>query len=206
MALSNYESMRNKMRAEFLKYDQERMLRRFLLEGDKDYIYIDFMQRRYRIGRRTGVVERSCGGFSSAVEADYDESMTIYDLLCFPSDGHALSGRYCPVNRLEGTVVSAGSGSEMFQRAADRFCGRADELRRACLTFGENAGMSGDVAVKIYPFSFLPVILQFWGADEEFTARLKFMVDENTLQFMHYETIFFMLGHIVRRLEEMTGS
>lgn len=206
MALSNYESMRNKMRTEFLKYDQERMLRRFSLEGDGDYIYIDFMQRRYRIGRSTGVVERSCGGFSSAVEADYDESMTIYDLLCFPSDGSALSGRDCPVNRLEGTVVSAGNGSEMFQRAADRFSGRADELHRACLTVGEDVGMSGDVAVKIYPFSFLPVILQFWDADEEFPARLKFMVDENTLHFMHYETIFFMTGHIVRRLEEMIGS
>ena len=206
MALSNYESMRNKMRGEFLKYDQERMVRRFPLESDGNYIYIEFMLRRYRIGRRTGVVEWSCDGFLFANEADYDESMTIYDLLCFPSDGRALSGRYCPVNRLEGTVVSAGSGSEMFQRAADRFNGRSGELRRACLTFGGNAGMSGDVAVKIYPFSFLPVILQFWDADEEFPAKLKFMVDENILQFMHYETIFFMLGHIVRRLEEMTGS
>ena len=206
MALSNYEIMRNKMRGEFLKYDQERMLRRFCLESDEGYIYIEFMLRRYRIGRRTGVVEWSCDGFGTACEADYNESMTIYDLLCFPSDGCVLSGRYCPANQLRGTVISAGSGSEMLRRAANRFSGRADGLRRACLALGEAVRMSGDVAARIYPFSFLPVMLQFWEADEEFSARLKFMFDENVLQFMHFETLFFMTDHIVRRLEEMIGS
>ena len=206
MALSSYESMRNKMRAEFLKFDQNRMLRRFPLENGEDYIYIEFMLRRYRIDRRTGVVEWSLDGFASANEADYNESMTIYDLLCFPSDGRAFAGLYCPADRLKGTVVSAGSADRMFQSAAEHFCGRTDELRRACRAVGSEIGMSGDVAAKIYPFSFLPVILQFWEADEEFPAKLKFMFDENILQFMHYETLFFMTGHIIKRLEEMIGS
>lgn len=58
------------------------------------------------------------------------------------------------------------------------------------------------MAVKLYPFSFLPVILQFWEGDEEFPANLKFMFDENILQYIHYETIFYLLEHVTGRIQE----
>ncbi len=68
------------------------------------------------------------------------------------------------------------------------------------------AALSG-AACLIYdhffsPFSFLPVILQFWEGDEEFPANLKFMFDENILQYIHYETIFYLLEHVTGRIQE----
>ena len=107
---------------------------------------------------------------------------------------------------LKGTVNTSGVGRNLFQKSADGFNGKRKELEAVCEIFGEKLDLNGDVAVKLYPFSFLPVILQYWEADEEFPANLKFMYDENILDYMHYETIFFMTGHIVKRIEEMMNT
>ena len=199
---SNYEIMRNQMRGEFVKYNQEKMIRKFSLRNDEESIYIDFMLREYRIDRKTGVVEWSEDHFATSAEADYNESMTIYDILCYSKEDCRLSGNYCPVNMLKGKVKSGSVGSNLFQKSADGFNRKLKELETVCGIFGEKVDLSGDVAAKLYPFPFLPVILHFWEADEEFPANLKFMFDENILDYMHFETIFFMMGHIVKRIQE----
>ena len=56
---SNYEIMRNQMRGEFVKYNQQKMIEKFSLRNDEGSIYIDFMRREYRIHRKTGMVEWS---------------------------------------------------------------------------------------------------------------------------------------------------
>lgn len=206
MALSNYEVMRNQMRDEFLKYNQEKMMNKFSLKNDENYIYIEFVLRNYRIHRRNGLAEWSDDNFTSTIEADYNESMTIYDVLCYSKDHCQLSGKFCPVNMLKGTVQSSGPGSSMFQKSADEFSGRLNELKYACSILGKPAKISGDVAAVLYPFSFLPVTIQYWDADEEFPANLKFMFDENIMDFMHYETLFFMMGHIISRIKEIMRS
>ena len=52
-------------------------------------------------------------------------------------------------------------------------------------------------------FDFLPAMLQFWDADEEFDAVLKFMWDYNTTAFMHFETMAFATMHLIDRLKEI---
>ncbi len=204
MTPSNYDIMRNQMREEFVKHDQNAMIRKFPLEYDRDYIYIEFIRRLYRIHRHNGTVEWSDHHFRTVVEADYNESMTIYDVLCFSKENRFLSGRYCPLNMLKGTVKSSAGGYDFFQKAAESFQGRTTALEHACSVLGNTAKMSGDVAAELYPFSFLPVTLQYWEADDEFPAHLKFMVDENILDYLHYETIFFMLSHLIKRLKEIS--
>ena len=49
---------------------------------------------------------------------------------------------------------------------------------------------------------FLPVVLQFWDADEEFDAVLKLMWDEHILDYMHYETTYFAAVHLLERVVE----
>lgn len=206
MAASNYEIMRNQMRGEFTKYDQEKMIRKFSLESDADYIYIDFVSRQYRVNRKNGVVEWSENHFETSVEADYNESMTIYDVICYSKDDCSLSGNYCPANMLKGTVRSAAPGGNMFQKSADGFNGKLKELKAACNILGEEIDMKGDLAARLYPFPFLPIIVQYWEADDEFPANLKFMFDENIMDYMHYETIFFMMGHVLSRIVEIMNE
>ena len=110
MALSNYEIMRNQMRGEFTKYDQQKMIDKFQLHYDSDYLYITFVGRANRIDRHTGVVEWSEDGLETTHEADYNASMTIYDVLCWSKDGCKLSGKFCPSKMLKGTVQSGSLG------------------------------------------------------------------------------------------------
>lgn len=200
--MTNYEIMRNQMREEFLKYDQEKMIQKFALDFDEDYLYVVFVSRNYRINRKNGVVEWSENDFQSAVEADYNESMTIYDVLCYSKDDCCLSGKFSPLHMVKGITKTLHTGGSMFQKTADSFQGHIKQLEYACSLFGEPARIVGDVAALLYAFPFLPVTFQFWEGDEEFPPSLKFMFDENILDYMHYETVYFMMGHILKRLEQ----
>lgn len=205
MPQSNYELTRNRMRVQFLQYDQERMIRKFALSHDRQYLYLDFVARPHRIGRTTGVVEWSDDGFQTAHEAGFEASMTIYDVLCCSKDGCALSGRYCSVQMLKGVSRASAPGGSLFQAGAEQFRGRLALLCRACAQLGKPCALSGDAAYLLHAFAFMPVCLQFWDADEEFAPQLKFMFDENLLDYMHFETAFYLMGHILERLTELAG-
>lgn len=199
---SNYEIMKNQMSAEFLKYDQNKMTMKFSLSHDEQYIYIRFVGREYRISRLTGRVAWSEDHFRTETEADYNEAMTIYDVLCYSKENCTLAGKFCSTNMLKGTVQSIGGSGSFFQKSADQFAGKTDQLQTALLKLGEMTDLKGDAAARINVFEFLPIIVQYWDADEEFPAVLKFMVDENIQDFMHFETVMFMLGHVLRRIRE----
>ena len=49
---------------------------------------------------------------------------------------------------------------------------------------------------------FLPVVLRFWESDDEFPASLQVLVDRNILEYMHYETVMFAIGHLLERVRE----
>ena len=64
----------------------------------------------------------------------------------------------------------------------------------------------GDVAyeLSIYPGYQIQMIL--WEGDDEFPPNLKFMFDENILDYMHFETVFFMMSHILKRMETIADQ
>ena len=68
MKVSNYEITRNRMRDEFIKYDQEKMIQKFSLKMNRQYLYLDFMERPYRINRKNGVVECLRTGFTQSLK------------------------------------------------------------------------------------------------------------------------------------------
>ena len=200
---SNYDTMRDRMKLRFLEYDQEAMIRKFQLKSDADYLYLSFVGRPYRISRQTGVVEWSEDGFQTYLEAGFNEAMTIFDVLCDSKENCSLSGKFCTVNMLPGIVQSAQPGGFMFRRQAERFTGRTADLAAACQQLGGTPERVGDVSYRLALFDFLPLIFQFWDADDEFPPSLNLLWDRKLLDFMHYETSFFAAGHLFRRLREM---
>ena len=57
--VSNYEITKRRVQKEFLKYDQEKMIQKFSLDSDDDFLYIRFISHLYRIHRRTRFLEWS---------------------------------------------------------------------------------------------------------------------------------------------------
>ncbi|MBQ0133990.1 MAG: DUF3786 domain-containing protein [Clostridiales bacterium] len=189
----NYERTRNEMRSEFLKYDQSAMLRKLPLEADEDYIYLSYLGMPCRVGRRTGIVELKREEYE---EADFSLSMTVYDLLCYAKEGCCLSGRFVPHTglKVQGSGVNVNAG--FFKNDNSALQGKGEALRRVLSELGELTELSADVAAILHPFPFLPLMVQFWDGDEEFPPTLKFMFDENILDYMHFETTFYFLGSI----------
>ncbi len=114
-----------------------------------------------------------------------------------------MDGHFVPLNGVKGTVISASSAAGVFANVSAPFEGKTEALRRACMILGGKPGTVGDVSSTIPLFDFFPVMLQFWDADDEFDAVLKFMWDENATDFMHFETLCFATGHMVSRLKEL---
>ncbi len=206
MRVSNYDIMRDKMEKKFLEYDQKKMTDKFGLEYDDDYIYITFIARPYRVGRRTGRVEWSEDGFKTAVHGGFNESMTIFDVLCCSKDDCRLSGKFTSANMLKGVAQTQHLGEGLNQGVADSFGGRTEELGAALLRLGGRLSpvkTSADVDFTLDMFPFLPVEFRFWDADDEFPASMSILMDENVLQFMHYETTYYMIGHLLDRTAEI---
>lgn len=203
MAISNYEQMKRQMQVHFLDYDQEKMIRRFSLKSDDSFLYLNFLGRPYRVDRVSGRVEWSENGFVDAVEADYNEAMSIFDVLCCSQEDCCLSGEFVSVNNLPGIVAGARSGNGMFSESAEFFDGKTEALRIACKQMGGTEIPQGDVGFRLWAFDFLPFELRFWEADEEFPPSLSLLWDRNLLKYIHYETSYFIAGHLMRRLKEL---
>lgn len=204
MKKSNYETMRDQMRPQFLTFDQEEMIRKFDLPHDDAYLYIRFCGKCYRIGRTTGIVEWSEDGFVTCTAGDFNESMTIYDILCHSRPDCCLSGAFAPSSSLPGLVYTGmKAGSSMGSRQTEEyFNANVDLLHQACAALGGIPEGKGDVAYRIPMFDFLPVRFSFWEADEDFPAEIRVLWDTNVQSFMHFETLFYAAGHLLRCIRQ----
>lgn len=205
MKRDNYEQMRDQMRCHFLDFDQSEMIRKFNLIHNDSFLYLRFFKRLYRINRSDGVVEWSEDGFQACVEGDYNESMTIYDVLCCSKSDCRLSGQFAPSSSLKGTVYTASNagGGSMFAQVTEIFDARPEALSRACECLGGIPQGRGDVSYRIEMFDFLPLQFSFWQSDEDFPPEITLFWDTNVLDFMHYETLWFAAGHMMNRLKAL---
>ena len=198
----NYEYTKEKIRPEFLKYDQGTMIRRFRLKHDGDYLYLPFVGSEYRIRRQTGEVEKLTGqGDSVRTEpADYSEALSIYDILCYSRSDATLSGRWSLVNSLPGVGQNSGLGDNSLNHHAQYVDQHPDAYKPACEAIGGKEVPCGDIGYEIPVYPFYPIRLRFYHSDEEFPAQMSVLFDENTLNYMHYETTFYVVGCLMRAI------
>jgi hypothetical protein len=62
----------------------------------------------------------------------------------------------------------------------------------------------GDIGYAIELIDGLRVFVQLWHGDEEFPPRLRFLWDENTTRYIRYETTWYAVGLLIRRLRQKT--
>lgn len=201
--VSNYEITKKRVQKDFLKYEQEKMIHKFALEADEKYLYINFICRSYRIHRKTGYLEWSEDDFETCTEGDFNEVLTIYDLLCDSKENCQGSEDFINLNSLSTLQSSSkkiGDGlfhgkDKIFDHQDERFC-------KVCEKLGGVKAGKGDVAYELPLFDFLPCRIQFWNSDEEFEAQLQVFMDKNVLDFIRYETVWYAVSHLMKRLTE----
>ncbi len=224
---SNYEKQAANARELFLTYNQQEIIERYGLAHDEEYLYVTFLSDPYRISRKDGRVERllsvsagedhrkvfSAGeGKDNAQEGavlceEFNVVMTIYDALCYPKRRPHLLGEWCSLAGLQ--VTQSPSSDLVNQRYANQFSGETARLGLVCRMLGgriPKIAAGADVSWEFDAFPFFPVQFRFWEGDEEFPAKIQFLLDRNSLQFLHFETLYYLLRALLEKLSRLFAA
>ncbi len=205
---NNYEMTKDRTREVFLTYDQDKMIERFGLSADGHLMEFMFMGTRCRVNRDTGTVKCADELTDEFREADFNEAMTVYDLLCGSSENACPAGEFVPMSSLYAmhSASSAFGESQAFRRQNQAFDRDPDGLKKAMESLGGTLTAGGDVCGVIPVFADLRVMTRFWRSDEDFPAQLQFLWDRNVLSYLHYETVWYANGAIADRLMKIACS
>lgn len=195
---NNYDRQAAQARQRFLTYDQQSLIRKLNLPRDEQFLYPTMLHTLYRIDRATGVIGRQTP--RGWVGATYQETMTLLDLVCDSSPRRALAHKWKAMGdfgHLFHTTLLEGADPW-----AQLFEGNTAGFHRACQALGGKPFPQGDISYTIELFDGLPIALQLWFGDEEFPATLRFLWDENALQYLKYETMYFAKDLLLEMLKE----
>ena len=198
----NYQIQAAQAKARFLTYDQERLIEKFRLEHDDIYFYVNFLCKQYRVSRKTGDMEFRDGDAWRDGNT-YEEVMTLLDLLCDSRDDRWISGRWSNMQSF-GLQFHQNLLEEPRDPAAAYFDRAPERLRRACRALGGETIPGGDIGFSVELFDGLRIGVLFWAGDEEFLPRLRYLWDENAKQYIRYETMYFAVNLLMRRLREFS--
>ena len=203
---SNYEKMAEGARALFLQKDQAAMIARWSLDHDEDSLFVTYFNERLRIDRHTGLLTslEPEGAYRSP---DWvSETMALFDLLAYPVQRPRAAGRWASISTLGGIIGAGHDRTLSNESTAAQFSGRMDALRAACERLGGRPLGRADVGYAIPVFEDFGIWFQFWEGDDEFPDNIKYLFDENALRFMHYETLWYVMDSLARRLEYYCGA
>ena len=195
----NYAITAARVRQLFAEYDQQALARKVGAKLDGEYFYVDFLSERYRIHRPTGDISRFHG--DAWVEANsFGEVLTLMDLICDSREDRHPTGNWRNMRDF-----GHGFHQQLLEQRdpwAERFQEQPEMFAKACEALGGEKYPLGDVAYSIPVFDDLRVLIQLWFGDEEFPAQLRYLWDENALQYLKYETMFYAVPLILKRIQE----
>lgn len=204
--MDNYLIARDRAREYFLQCARDRHLLRPGVREEGDTLRFPFLGMEALVSRATGRVDMVSPNGTSW-EADYAESLSVYDWLCDSRPDAVPSGAYCPIHSLPGILVGGNGGLSM---GDGKLCSLADRdpagFRAACEALGGEGCPMGEIGYRMLVFPDLSVILKFYHSDEDFPAQLTILWDRNTLQFVRYETAYYIAGVLFRRLRRGMGE
>ena len=134
MEVSNYIKMRDQMQERFLTYDQKEIEGKYGFAFDDDYFYVPYLFEEWRVNRHTGVVEGSKDHFLHVHQGSFNETLTIFDLLCCGKKEIVLAGTYARTNSLKGTIKGRTIASGVHDSRAARYDGHVEQLKKACVS------------------------------------------------------------------------
>lgn len=195
MPLNNYAVMVERARKLFLTFDRAAMCARLGLTPTGTDVPVRFLGETYRVLTADGRVLRPDGG-----DASFGAAMSIYDALA-RTNAPRLAGEFVPTAALHGIRGTHAVHEDLHAPAAARFAGKTDALAAALEALGARPwGSVGDVSYVLDVFDFFPVCVRFYDADEDFPASLQFLWDANALDFLYYETLWYVMDELIARL------
>lgn len=198
--VNNYLIQAQQAKTRFLTYDQQKLLRKFDLQFDEQYLYVNLLCKQYRIDRVTGDLQRRDGAVWNDGNT-YEEVMTLLDLLCDSRDDRCLAHTWQNMQTF-GLQFHQNLLEERRDPTAERVDRNPQLLHRAAKALGAEAIAGGDIGYAFELFDGLKIGLLFWHGDDEFLPRIRYLWDANAKQYIRYETMYFAVDLLLRRIRE----
>lgn len=200
----NYEKQVYIGREWFLKYDQDKLIKKYGLRNNKDYLYLNYIGTEYRINRVDGAVEYRQEEWQVCKE--YTIVMTIYDLLCHSKEETLppLTGQWQPVGGFvrTGSSPSTGVFTKEYEKA---FEGKVEEVKQACICLGgklQKPLAGADLTFEMPVVPGFSVLFQFWDGDDEFPPKILLLWDKASMSYLHFETTYYLQGDLLQAILE----
>ena len=202
--VNNYLIQARQAKERFLTYDQEKLIRKFGLDFDEQYLYAQLLRQRYRLNRTTGDLQRHDGSAWRDGNS-YEEVMTLLDLLCDSRDDRYLSRRWQNMQ-----TFGLQFHQNLLEDRPDPFAAKIDAdsawFHRAAKALNAEPIPGGDFGYAFELFDGLKIGLLFWHGDEEFLPRIRYLWDANAKQYIRYETMYFAVDLLRRRIMQAPNS
>ena len=198
---NNYLIQAQMAKERFLTYDAQALIRKFSLKADESYIYVNLIAQPYRLSRPSGDLEKWesdswCDGNS------YEEVMTLLDILCDSRADRFLTGQWQNMQSF-----GLQFHQNLLEESRDPFADAIDRdpalLHRAAEALGAEPIPGGDIGYAFPLFEQLKIGLLFWHSDEEFAPRIRYLWDRNAKQYIRYETMYFAVTLLRRRIRRL---
>lgn len=199
--VNNYLIQAQQAKARFLTYDQEKLIRKFGLQSDEQFIYVNLLCKQYRLHRTTGDLQRR-GGDGWEDGNRYEEVMTLLDLLCDSRDDRCLAHRWQNMQSF-GLQFHQNLLEERIDPFAVMIDREPELLRRAAGALNAEGIAGGDMGYAFELFDGLKIGLLFWHGDDEFAPRVRYLWDANAKQYIRYETMYFAVDLLRSRIKEL---
>ena len=201
--MDNYEKQVYIGRELFLQHDQDKLIEKYGLKHNEEYLYLKYIGTEYRISRRDGAIAYSEGEEWMDCK-EYTIVMTIYDFLCCSGQEilPPLTGQWQPVGRFV-TSGSSPSTDPFVEKYARAFSGKVEEVKQACICLGgkQMERLAGaDLTFEMPVFPDFSVLFQFWDGDEEFQPKILLLWDKVSLSYLHFETTYYLQGDLLKAI------
>ena len=206
--MDNYEKQVYTGRKLFLKYDQDKLIEKYGLKHDEEYLYLKYIGTEYRIDRGNGAIEYVADDEWTDCR-EYTIVMTIYDFLCCSGQEvlPPLTGQWQPVSRFV-TAGSSPSTAPFVEKYAKAFSGKVEEVKQACTCLGgkQTERLAGaDLTFEMPVLPGFSVLLQFWDGDEEFLPKILLLWDKVSLSYLHFETTYYLQVDLLKTILQTIG-
>lgn len=193
----NYAIQAQNAKALFLSYDQKELTEKLHLESDTAYLYTAFLGVPYRIARDSGDLERLDGKTWTDANS-FDEVLSVFDLVCDSREDRHPAGIW--KNMTDFGHQFHQNLMESRDPLADFAQEQPEAYRTALEKMGARPIKGADIAYAVPVFDSLEMALFFWAGDEEFLPRIRYLWDENALQYIRYETMYYVVGCLRARI------
>lgn len=203
MAQDNYRLQMKQAQERFLTYDQNRLIEKFGLTADRDFLYMSFFARPHRLSRKTGALEYEKDGQWQDGNT-FPRVLTLLDILCDSRDSRCPSGVWQSMEsfgmHIHRTLL------EERDPMAEAFDKNPQGLAWACTRIGARPMDWGDVGCALEVMDGLEMGMQFWQSDEDFPPQIRWFWDKNALEYLRYETMYYAVSLLRQELWEAFSS